>query len=205
MCEPVINKCNIPAKRPLLLLYTPNPTLRPSPMAQQVKNLLATQETQETLVWSLGPEDHLEKDTATHFSILAWEIPWTEEPGDLQFKWSQRAGHDWATEHTAHGQARSVCFICVYVSILYAWGYALRSWCLAPCLKIGDRQNVSHCQKFRVVVKSMNSGAKMPRVTFQLSVRFSLVAQSCPTLCNPMNRSTPGLPVHYQLPEFTQT
>ena len=35
--------------------------------------------------------------------------------------------------------------------------------------------------------------------------QFSLVAQSCPTLCNPMNRSTPGLPVHHQLPEFTQT
>ena len=39
----------------------------------------------------------------------------------------------------------------------------------------------------------------------QLSVQFSSVAQSCPTLCNPMNRSTPGLPVHHQLPEFTQS
>ena len=38
-----------------------------------------------------------------------------------------------------------------------------------------------------------------------LSIQFSSVAQSCPTLCNPMNRSTPGLPVHHQLPEFTQT
>ena len=37
------------------------------------------------------------------------------------------------------------------------------------------------------------------------SVQFSSVAQSCPTLCNPMNCSTPGLPVHHQLPEFTQT
>ena len=37
------------------------------------------------------------------------------------------------------------------------------------------------------------------------SVQYSSVAQSCPTLCNPMNRSTPGLPVHHQLPEFTQT
>ena len=36
-------------------------------------------------------------------------------------------------------------------------------------------------------------------------VQFSLVAQSCPTLCDPMNHSTPGLPVHHQLPEFTQT
>ena len=39
----------------------------------------------------------------------------------------------------------------------------------------------------------------------ELSVQFSSVAQSCPTLCNPMNRSTPGLSVHQQLPEFTQT
>ena len=40
---------------------------------------------------------------------------------------------------------------------------------------------------------------------FQFSVQFSSVAQSCPTLCNPMNCSMPGLPVHHQLPEFTQT
>ena len=38
-----------------------------------------------------------------------------------------------------------------------------------------------------------------------VSVQFSSVAQSCPILCDPMNRSTPGLPVHHQLPEFTQT
>jgi len=37
------------------------------------------------------------------------------------------------------------------------------------------------------------------------SVQFSSIAQSCPTLCDPMNRSTPGLPIHHQLPEFTQT
>ena len=41
--------------------------------------------------------------------------------------------------------------------------------------------------------------------TMKYSVQFSSVAQSCPTLCNPMNHSTPGLPVHHQLPEFTQT
>ena len=38
-----------------------------------------------------------------------------------------------------------------------------------------------------------------------IPVQFSSVTQSCPTLCNPMNRSMPGLPVHHQLPEFTQT
>ena len=48
------------------------------------------QEMQETRVWSLGWEDPLEKEIASHSSILAWEIPWTEEPGGLQFMGSQR-------------------------------------------------------------------------------------------------------------------
>ena len=52
---------------------------------------------QETWVWSLGQEDALEKEMATHSSILAWRIPWTEEPGGLQSTGSQRVGHDWAT------------------------------------------------------------------------------------------------------------
>ena len=52
---------------------------------------------QETWVWSLGQEDPLKKGMATHSSILAWRIPWTEEPGGLQSVGSQRVGHDWAT------------------------------------------------------------------------------------------------------------
>ena len=57
------------------------------------------QETQEIQVRSLGQEDSLEKEMATHSSILAWKIPWTEEIGSLQSKGSERAGHDWATKH----------------------------------------------------------------------------------------------------------
>ena len=52
---------------------------------------------QETWVRSLSREDSLEKEMATHSSILAWRIPWREEPGGLQSKRSQRVGHDWAT------------------------------------------------------------------------------------------------------------
>ena len=63
-------------------------------IAHWVKNLPAIQETQETQVQSLGGEDPLKKERATHSSILAWEIPCTEEPGGLQSKGSQRAGHD---------------------------------------------------------------------------------------------------------------
>ena len=47
--------------------------------------------------------------------------------------------------------------------------------------------------------------ALSPTILESLGFQFSSVAQSCPTLCDPMNRSTPGLPVHHQLPEFTQT
>ena len=53
-------------------------------MAQTVENLPAMQETQETQVQSLGQEDSLKEEMATQSSILAWTIPWTEEPGGLQ-------------------------------------------------------------------------------------------------------------------------
>ena len=49
---------------------------------------------QETWVRSMGQEDPLEKGMATHSSILAWRIPWTEECGGLRFRGSQRVGHD---------------------------------------------------------------------------------------------------------------
>ena len=63
-------------------------------MAETVKNLPAMQELQETQFQSLGQEDPLEKRMAAHSSILAWEIPWTEEPGGIQSMGSQRVGHD---------------------------------------------------------------------------------------------------------------
>ena len=60
-------------------------------MSQMVKNLPTMQ---ETGVRSLGREDALENEMATRSSILAWRIPWTEEPGGLQSMGSQRVGHD---------------------------------------------------------------------------------------------------------------
>ena len=58
------------------------------------------QEMQETWVQSLGWEDPLEEQMGTHSSILAWEIPWAEEPGGLQSMGSQRVRHDRVTEDT---------------------------------------------------------------------------------------------------------
>ena len=60
-------------------------------MAEMVKHLPTTRETQ---VQSLGEEELLEKEMATHSSILSWKIPWTEKPGRLQSMGSQRVGHD---------------------------------------------------------------------------------------------------------------
>ena len=70
-------------------------------VAQTVKRLPTMW---ETWVQSLGLEDLLEKEMATHSSILAWKIPWMEEPGRLQFMRSQRVGHNWTTSltHSRH-------------------------------------------------------------------------------------------------------
>ena len=78
-----------------LILFTKNCFSTSSPVgaslvAQMVKNLPAMQ---ETLVRSLGWEDPLEKEMATHSSILSWREPWTEEPGGLQSMGSQKVRH----------------------------------------------------------------------------------------------------------------
>ena len=77
-----------PCSSSYLLLSSLHGTL----VAQMVKNLPAMK---ETWVRSAGREDPLEEGMATHSSILAWRVPWTEEPGGLQSMESKRAGHDW--------------------------------------------------------------------------------------------------------------
>ena len=64
------------------------------PDGSEVKNLPAVEEPQEIDARSLGWDNPLEEEMATHSSILAWRIPWTEEPGRLQSIESQRVGHD---------------------------------------------------------------------------------------------------------------
>ena len=75
-------------------------------MAQLVKKLSAMQ---KTWVLSLGWEDPLEKDMATHSSNLAWEIPWTEEPGRLQSVRSQESDTTWPLSYHSYTLAFSVC------------------------------------------------------------------------------------------------
>ena len=77
--------------------------------AQTVKNLPAVWET-----WVRSWEDPMEKGMATHSSILAWRIPWTEEPQGLQSMGSQRVGHDWATNTYIYGLG-------MVLGTLYPW------------------------------------------------------------------------------------
>ena len=87
-----------PGKQQLLdLNVRKSVLLRTSLVAQTVKHLPTIR---ETWVRSLGQEDPLEKEMAAHSSILAWKIPWTEEPGRLQSMGSQRVRHNWATSLT---------------------------------------------------------------------------------------------------------
>ena len=95
-------------------------------MAQTVKNSPAMQ---ETLVWSLGWEDPLEEDMETHSSILAWRIPWAEEPGGLQSIGSQRVGYDWGDWALTHIEYNlliltfkasvSLCSYILYISLFF--------------------------------------------------------------------------------------
>ena len=80
------------------------------------------QETQETRVQSLGWEDPLGEEMATHSSILAWKIPWTEEPGGLESMGSQRVRHDCSTNH--HGVRYGLC--------VHTCLYAFYSFSLSP-------------------------------------------------------------------------
>ena len=76
---------------------------------------------QKTQVQSVGQEDPLEKGMATHSSILAWEIPWTEELGGLQFMGLQRGRHDWATN--------------IHISFWGDWLAFLEVWGLLPAFR----------------------------------------------------------------------
>ena len=85
-----------------------------------------------------------------------------------------------------------VC-VCVFVSV-----------CLCGCVLECTQHMRSPVRMGLGLMVGLVVG-KPPGLTEACPVQFSSVAQSCPTLCDPMNRSTPGLPVHHQLPEFTQT
>ena len=77
---------------------------------------------QETWVWSLGWEESLEEEMATHSSILAWRIPWTEEPGGLQAMGSQRVRCDLVTKQQQKQQTKLFCtMLCVLYNSVFPY------------------------------------------------------------------------------------
>ena len=135
-------------------------------VAQMVTNLPAVQETwARSLGWRKDP---LEKGMATHSSIHAWEIPWTEEPGGLQSLGSQRVGHKWATNtFTSH----------MDITIHKNW---------LNCAK-GDRMFVS--------LSLSLSFFFLLSCNIYAAAAAAASLQSCPTLCDPIEGSPPGSPV----------
>ena len=142
---------------------------------------------------------------ATHFSIPARRIPWTEEPGRLQSKVSQRVrqdsflskhynsnqGHlEMASKKITEFELNCACLTLIYIHRDTFLSFLFIAQMIGPIISVVG--NLTPCfYSFLLCTLS--------------SVQFSSVTQSCPTLCDPMNRSTPGLPVPHQLPEFTQT
>ena len=88
---------------------------------------------QETQVRSLGQEGPLEKEMVTHSSILAWRIPWMEEPGRLQSSGSQRVRHDWETSLVSKNQLWWSCSTMKGFIGKIIWGGAQNLHCLPLC------------------------------------------------------------------------
>ena len=135
----------------------------------------------------------MEKATTPHSSTLAWKTPWTEEPGRLQSMGSRRVGHDWAT-------SLSLSLFIVTLDVnsvnqssanLFLKDHMVSSFPSQVTKSLWQLHN-------SVVASQKQLGSTQ-------EMEFSSVAQLCPTLCDPMNRSMPGLPVHHQLLGSTQT
>ena len=125
--------CAISSRFIHLIRTNSNVLLWASLVAQRLKRLPPMWETQ---VRSLGWKDPLEKEMVIHSSILAWRIPWTEEPGRLQSTGSQRVRHDWATSLSLS------IFHCIYVpQFLYPF---ICQWIsrLLPCPKYWKQANL---------------------------------------------------------------
>ena len=106
----------------------------------------------EIWVWSLGQEDLLEKEIATHPSILAWRIPWREELGGLQSMGSQSAGHDWMTNTFLVLPARAVDRQ-IHIQTRLVYSSDTLKWILSPSIQsetvLGRRSCVHGAQPCR--------------------------------------------------------
>ena len=96
----------------------------------------------ETWVWSLGWEDPLEKEMATHSSVLAWIIPWTGEPSGLQSTGLQRVGHDWATSLHFFKHLSTVISFLLIVKLMIQSEHLFSFFVNCPASKFGSAFSV---------------------------------------------------------------
>ena len=138
---------------------------------------------QETQVWSLGWEDPLEKERATHYIIFAWEIPWAEKPGGLQSMRSQRVRHVWVTK-----QQHSLVVFFIF-----------------PFKNIGSyfpKRNKREVINTNIFISAFSNQScfiynqNFPLAKQQLFLGHGMLLQLCPILCDPMDGSPPGSSVH---------
>ena len=150
-----------------------------------VKHLPAVQETR---VQSLGWEDPLEKEMATHSSTLPWKIPWTEEPGRLQATGLQRVGPNWATSLQLHFN--------------YVQSYH-RSWESLHRKLFSSVQSLSHVQLF-VIPRTAAHQASLSITNSQSSLKFMSIKSVMPSshliLVVPFSSCLQSLPASESFP-----
>ena len=162
-------------------------------------------------IWPLGAEDPLEKEMASHSSTLAWKIPWTEEPGGLQYVGSQRVGHDWVYTHTLGSRTFYFSMYSHTISghILFT---QMNDWQMTRLGNSCYRRNfpfkkIQHAHPHRAAVCQLRQGkwliwyhkGGLSNTPHEVSTFKSSV-----WLCDPTNCRMPGSSVLHSLPECAQ-
>ena len=153
------------------------------------------QETWEMQFQSLSQEDPLEEGLATRSNNLAWEIPWTEEPGWLQSKGSQRVGPDWSDLALMHTHNRNL--LIAYCECCWIPDLQRREFCF------GTKDIASVTQSFvkkgqrKLLTQTSEGGRECPPHEFGWGFiyfsNFVKVDQSCRTVCDPMIYTVHGI------------
>ena len=167
-------------------------------------------------IYCIAPE----KAMASHSSTLAWKIPWMEDPGRLQSMGWRRVRHDWAISlslftfmHWRRKWQPTPLLLPGESGDGVTQSRTRLKWLSSSSNIALHKTNKQNGNMASLPIPMTRSAADTAACSLLHSViqwvigpqSVSSVAQSCPTLCDPMDCSTPGFPVHHQLPELAQT